>query len=636
MSGLFRRLPIHRKLMALLMITSGVALLLAAVMSIMYAYFQVRDDMVVSLGASATLVFENTRPAVRFEDPLTAQESLATLRANPSIQLACLYRATGELFADYRPIAGRECPRSPPAAGNRFTTTYLELVQRDTESGKPAEWLLLQSHLDLLFARLRSQATITAFGLLGALAVAFLLSASLQRIVLQPITELADLTSTVSATGDYSRRAVKRSDDELGVLAESVNRMLERIRRVEEEREGALAREREANRAKDEFLATLSHELRTPLSAILGWTQLLRRHALPADELEHSLERIERNAHAQNRLINDLLDVSRILSGKLSLHRQSVDLAPVTRTIVDSMVPLAQARQITLTADIAKAPLPAFIDADRIHQVVTNLLSNALKFTPPGGTVTVALRSTGEMAELTVADTGAGITAEFLPRVFEPFRQADSSHTRAHGGLGLGLAIVKRITEMHGGDVTVRSDGVGLGATFSVRLPAAPGEFQAGVTPAGRAVVRSSPDLSRYSVLVVDDDSDTRDLVLAAVAPTGARLSGAASVAEAVDAAVRRPPDVLITDIAMPVQDGYALIEQLREALNGRMPAVLIALTAFASEADTQHSLAVGFDVHLTKPFDPDLLVATIHERLNAPTVQEPDSPPSDATQPRA
>ena len=601
----------------LMMVTSGAALLLAATMSIVYAYFQVRQDMAVNLGASASLTFENTRAAIDFEDPLTAQESLATLRSNPSIQLACLYRANGAVFAEFRPNPDRNCPASPPAVGDRFSATNLQLVRRDETSGKPAEWLLLESDLSVLFARLQSQATITAFGLLGALAVAFLLSASLQRIVSKPIVELADLASAVSLTGDYSRRATKRTDDESGVLADSVNRMLERIRRVESEREGALDREREANRAKDEFLATLSHELRTPLSAILGWTQLLRRKMVPPEEVDRGLERIERNAHAQNRLISDLLDVSRILSGKLSLHRQSIDLAPITRTLVESMLPLAQARQIRLHAEIDHARLPAFIDADRISQVVTNLLSNALKFTPPGGSVTVTLRPVGEMQELSVADTGAGISPDFLPRVFEPFRQADATHTRAYGGLGLGLAIVKRLTEMHGGDVRVESGGVGAGSTFTVRLPAADGLQPPNSTEQPER--RATPDLSGYVVLAVDDDPDTRELVMAALAPTGARVLGAGSAEEAIATALQTPLDVLVTDLAMPHQDGYTLIQRLRDTQGERMPQVLIALTAFAAEADAERSLALGFDAHLTKPFDPDLLVATIHELLAVP-----------------
>ena len=619
MRQLLSRLAVHRKLMAMFMITSGTALLLASSMSILYSFFQVRKDAVVDLSSSARLVLSNTRVSVSFEDVTDATQALAALGSNPNIRLACLYKPDGALFAQFRPNDGASCPPKSPPAGSSYSGGRLELIERDAVvDGQPGAWVLIQSDLALLSQRLRSQATITLIVFAVALVLAFVLSSVLQRIVSQPVVELARLTQTVSATGDYSRRAEKRSEDELGMLADSINGMFERITIAEAERQVALEREREANRAKDEFLATLSHELRTPLSAILGWTQLMRRKFVPPEEFARGLERIERNAHAQNRLINDLLDLSRILSGKMSLQRQSVDLTAITRVIVESIMPLAQAQQIALHAELGDHRLLAFIDADRISQVATNLLTNALKFTPRHGAVTVTTRRVGEMVELAVSDTGAGIAADFLPRVFEPFRQADASHTRKHGGLGLGLAIVKRITEMHGGDVKVESAGVGAGSRFMVRLPAA-------VEPAAIAgatgdddAVRSMPDLSALRILVVDDDADTRELVKIALSGTGARLSVASSAAEGLAAALSEPPDVLITDIAMPLQDGHEMVQGLRELLGSRTPKVVIALSAFAAEKDTERSLSLGFDAHITKPFEPDFLVATIHERVLA------------------
>jgi signal transduction histidine kinase/CheY-like chemotaxis protein len=622
---LLSRLAVHRKLMAMLMITSGMALLLASTMSILYAFFQVREDVAVNLGSSARLVLSNTRVSVSFEDSTDALQALEALRSNPSIRLACLYRPEGALLAAFRPDSVSMCPPKPPPAGYSYSGGRLELIERDVvPDGQPGAWVLIQSDLALLTDRLRGQATITLVVFAVALLLAFVLSSVLQRIVSQPVVELAQLTQAVSATGDYSRRVEKRSEDELGMLADSINGMFERITLVESERQVALEREREANRAKDEFLATLSHELRTPLSAILGWTQLMRRKLVPPEEFARGLERIERNAHAQNRLINDLLDLSRILSGKMSLQRQAADLTAITRVIVESMLPLAQAQEIALHADLGDQRLLAFIDADRISQVATNLLTNALKFTPHGGTVTVTTRRVGEMVELAVSDTGAGIAPDFLPRVFEPFRQADASHTRKHGGLGLGLAIVKRITEMHGGDVNVESAGVGAGSRFTIRLPAAvePAVIAGMADDANSA--GTTPDLSALAILIVDDDADTRELVRIALTRTGARLSVASSSAEGLAAALSGPPDVLITDIAMPLQDGHEMVQRLRESLGPRTPKVIIALSAFAAEKDAERSLSLGFDAHVTKPFEPDFLVATIHERVLEQAEQKP------------
>ena len=611
-------MAVHRKLLAMMLIVSGAALLLASVASMAYQYSQFRTDLARNAATSATLILANTRPSVSFNDPEDAHDTLATLTASSHLRLACLYLSTGELFAGYRPHQEEPgCPPSPPPVGHRFSATNLELVQRDIVEGRPTEWLLLRNDLNLLMVRLRTQALITTLVFCAALFLAYVLSLSLQSLVSDPVVELASLARGVSVTGDYSRRAVKRSDDEIGVLAESFNQMLERVTAAEAEREGALAREREANRTKDEFLATLSHELRTPLGAILGWAQLLRRKIVPVEEMERGLERIERNAHSQNRLINDLLDISRILSGKLSLHRQPADLVAIARVILDSLAPLAQSRRVSLHADWEEPKMLALIDTDRISQVLSNLLSNALKFTPPEGEVRVTIRRAGEMQEIAVSDTGAGIAPDFLPRLFEPFRQADASHTRAHGGLGLGLAIARRITDMHGGDISAESAGIGQGAVFRVRLPAAvevPRMLGPGSGSAGDSA--GVPDLSPYSILVVDDDQDSRDLVVSALGSAGAHAMSAASADEAIALALDAPPDVLITDIAMPHIDGYTLKARLEQQLKDRMPGVVIALSAFAAEADARRSIELGFDAHITKPFDADFLLATIHEQL--------------------
>jgi CheY-like chemotaxis protein len=290
----------------------------------------------------------------------------------------------------------------------------------------------------------------------------------------------------------------------------------------------------------------------------------------------------------------------------------------LARTAADGMFALAHSRRLALSVVAEQETALAVVDADRISQVISNLVSNALKFTPAGGRVDLIVRRAGEMQEVVVSDTGAGIAPDFLPRVFEPFRQADASHARPHGGLGLGLAIVHRIVEMHGGEVTAESAGEGRGATFRVRLPAATESQLAASHDAGHALDVTTPDLSGVKILVVDDDADTRELVTAALRPTHATVNAASSADEALATALVVPPDVLVTDLAMPYVDGYTFKKRLEAVLGDRMPTLLIALSAFAAEADVKRSIAHGFHAHLTKPFDAALLLATIRDRLGA------------------
>ena len=293
----------------------------------------------------------------------------------------------------------------------------------------------------------------------------------LQRIISQPIHRLVDTARLVTEHGDYSLRVKKTTGDELGELVESFNGMLDEIQRAEEERGSLLLREREANRLKDEFLMTLSHELRTPLNAILGWTRMLNAGLIPPEGVSDALERVERNAQAQARLVEDLLEISRLTTGKLQLQRAPLDFVLVARYAIDAIRPAAEARQITIDARFDVPSLPTVGDADRVQQVIWNLLTNAVKFSAEGSRIVVSLRRVGGTDQLDVTDEGMGIEPAFLPYVFDPFRQGDASTTRQHGGLGLGLSIVRRITELHGGRAIARSAGLGHGATFSITLP---------------------------------------------------------------------------------------------------------------------------------------------------------------------
>ena len=398
------------------------------------------------------------------------------------------------------------------------------------------------------------------------------------------------------------------------------------LKRSEEERERILLREQAAraeaeaaNRTKDEFLATLSHELRTPLTSIIGWAGLLRSKKLQADLQEEALEIIERNARMQSQLVDDLLDVSRIISGKLLLDVKEIELATVTANAIEVVRPAADAKGIRLAyhADLEMGKISG--DAKRLQQIVWNLLSNAVKFTPGGGHVEVRLECVGSHAKISVKDTGKGISAEFLPYVFDRFRQADSTTTRCFGGLGLGLAIVRHLVELHGGTVRAESPGEGQGATFSASFPllsACPDARACRSTyrnNVDETLFNNSPALEGLRVLVVDDEVDTRQLVSTIVAESGAEVKACASAHEALETLRQWKPHVLMSDIGMPGEDGYSLIRQVRSLSpehGGCIPAA--AFTAYAREEDRKRILAAGYQMHVAKPFGSGELIAII------------------------
>ncbi|HUQ88788.1 MAG TPA: hybrid sensor histidine kinase/response regulator, partial [Vicinamibacterales bacterium] len=325
------------------------------------------------------------------------------------------------------------------------------------------------------------------------------------------------------------------------------------------------------------------------------------------------LERIDRNAHAQARLVQDLLDVSRITTGKLLLDMRAIDLATVALNAIDACRPTAEARQVALLTQFA-GTFPTMGDPDRLQQVFWNLISNAVRFTPANGIVTVSITRSGDADTIEVRDTGSGIEPQFIPFMFEPFRQADAASTRAHGGLGIGLTIVRRLTEMHGGVVSVTSDGPGKGATLTVTLP---------VRRAASTVLPSHQpqrvaSLAEATVLVVEDDEDTLELLETTLKLAGARAIGARSVGDALHAVDGHKIDALISDIAMPGQDGYTLITLLKDQLGPAMPDVTVALTAYAGRADRERALQAGFSEHLAKPVNPDILIQTLEDLLAA------------------
>jgi signal transduction histidine kinase/DNA-binding response OmpR family regulator len=391
-------------------------------------------------------------------------------------------------------------------------------------------------------------------------------------------------------------------------------------KQAEEERAKLLIRERaaraeaeQANQTKDEFLATLSHELRTPLSAILGWSHLVRSGKLDEGQLMRAFETIERNARSQSQLIDDLLDVSRIITGKLQIEARPLDLCGVIEAAGDAVRPSVEAKDIQFEMLLDAEACVVRGDANRLQQIFWNLLSNAIKFTSTGGRVSISVTRVGPRVEVSVKDSGIGITSEFLPYIFDRFRQADGSTTRIHGGLGLGLSIVRHLLELHDGDIQVQSEGKDKGATFIVSLPLAPAG-SAGAVKYARSVEAQRNGLpAGYSkllkglrILVVDDEADSRDLMTAILTRCGAKVKCCQSAAEALKTFREWKPDLLVSDVGMPQEDGYAFIKKLRKLrlkLAREIPA--IALTAYATDDDRARTLSAGFQMHVAKPIEP-------------------------------
>jgi len=400
----------------------------------------------------------------------------------------------------------------------------------------------------------------------------------------------------------------KRHLDEMTQLEAERRRLLEREHVARESAENA-------NRLKDQFLATVSHELRTPMNAILGWADMLRSGTLPDTRRDRACEAIFNNAMRQAKLIDELLDMARIMAGKFQLERTDIFPADIVDAALDTVQIPADAKRIKIDIDLEEDLGEFYADGPRLQQVLWNLLANAVKFTPEGGTIRLKIARKGDWAEIVVSDSGIGISREFLPSVFEPFRQADGTVTREHDGLGLGLAIVKQVVQAHGGTISVDSPGKGYGSTFTVRIP---------VVPVARRISRRAEALKKTPVvrpnsladlivLVVDDDGESREVVAAHLESHDATVLTASSAGEALDMLQRQRVDVLVADIAMPGEDGFSLLRKVRALPSARASMVpAAALTAFAREEDRQEALKAGFQVHLTKPIDATTLLAAV------------------------
>ena len=621
MKRAFSRLPIHRKLVVMALLVTTVALLIANVGLIAIDTLRYRAGAFDDALATARVIAENIAAAVVFGDQEAAQANVESVRPQANVRRACVYLSDGSLFAGFSRRAELACPAAHPMMAPPETAVGSAPVRSNQ---RLVGTVYVENDLADIWARIAVAGFSGLVMLVLAGSAALLLAHRLTRTVSAPIAELAAAARAVSpnATAFVAPNIAAR-DDEVGDLVRAFEEMLRRVQTASAEREQLLLREREANRLKDEFLAAVSHELRTPLNAIMGWIQILTTTTADPATVARGLTIIARNARAQTRVIEDLLDVSRIVTGKMEIRFAPVDLREAVEHAVEATRASAESKSIALEVDLPGATCTVNGDRDRLQQVVSNVLSNAVKFTPSGGRVAIALRAAAASYEVVVTDTGTGIPASFLPHVFDRFRQADGSSTREYGGLGLGLAIVKEVTERHGGTVLVASDGVGRGSTVTIRLPKIDAARAQGRQTSGDTMVEAGkwPALGSINILAVDDNADSLEVLAAGLTSRGARVRTAATGEAALREWDREPADVMLCDLAMPSLSGTDVLQAVRQrdAQRGRYTSV-IAVTAHASSHASAQSVNAGFDAHVSKPYDLAELARTITDVVHRTT----------------
>ncbi|HSC10581.1 MAG TPA: ATP-binding protein [Rhodanobacteraceae bacterium] len=605
----------------LVTLTSGVAILAVCFTLVGADYLNMRRETLAGLQTQMMIVAMNSGAPLAFGDRRSASEALSAFQTRAAVARAELYDVKGNLFASYqRPDAA-----PAPSAGATPVASTADLRTQRTaieEQGQQLGTLEVAYDLDELQRHLWQTLGLSTVVALIAVFLVYLFSLRIRRTLIRPIELLSQTARRISHTRDYAQRAPKVSDDELGTFTETFNQMLAQIQKQDAEIQASRAEALHASQLKDEFLATLSHELRTPMAPILGWAQILRLSGESNAQVLQASAVIERNARAQNKIVDDLLDMSRIVSGKLKLDVRTMDLADAVHAAIETVAAAATAKSIALEQDIEPGLAIVHGDPHRLQQVAWNLMSNAIKFTANGGSVRVVLRRQSAQAVLSVSDSGQGITAEFLPYIFERFRQADSSITRHHGGLGLGLSIARQLVELHGGDIAAASAGVNHGSTFTVSLPLAPGMAAQKFKPLADSAPPSAQgqtSLRGCKVLLVEDEQDARELTEGVLRFAGATILAVDSAAAALGVIEDFRPDVLLSDIGMSEASGYDLIRQVRASPSVAVRDVAaIALTAFARPEDRVLARAAGFQQHLSKPVDNDVLIGAVRAAVRS------------------
>jgi len=617
---------LRRKVMIVVLATTCVALMLSATALLIYELRTYQKSWIDDLETQARIIAHASGPALTFDDPKAVAENLSLLQLRPRITAAAVYRANGEVFSSYmRPDAQEPAiPSHAGMAGVIVAGDRIELFQPVRENAQIVGTVYLRSHYNIL-GRLLDYVLILIAVMATSLLVAALVSRRLQSSITEPILQVAQVARNVLARRDFSLRAPKTSEDEVGTLVDAFNNMLEEVGKRTEaleqsnnhlsvemaERRKAEEALRAAARTKDQFLATLAHELRNPLAPITNAVEILRRagHANPSHG--RALEIMSRQVRQMVRLIDDLLDISRITTGKVLLDMGRVDLIAALNSAVEISMPGIEARGHRLALDIPPAPVFVQGDATRLAQVFANLLNNASKYTDPGGQIAVSLEQTPADLIVRVVDNGVGIAPDKQDTIFDMFVQVDQSLERGNNGLGVGLTLARQLVELHGGSITVRSDGLARGAEFMVRLP------QGGVSPERPAPApQSSEPLRRHRVLIADDNVDFANSLLSILESLGQEVTVVHDGIAAIEAATRLTPEFIFLDIGMPGLNGYEVAQRLR-----RQPwtcdAVLVAITGWGQESDRTRAHESGFDMHLVKPVDMDHLLKLLRSRGN-------------------
>ncbi|MDQ6620190.1 MAG: ATP-binding protein [Pseudomonadota bacterium] len=604
---------IRRKLMLVILVTTVTALLVAAIALVTYELRNYERSWAGDLRTQADILARTTAPALVFDDPRAAQENLALLKARPQILAAAIYAASGRLFATYSP--GQATPRFPPlpdADGYRIVNDEILLFHRIVENNEILGTVFIRATYGFI-DRLTGYLTILAAVLLLSFFVAVLMSAWLQAAITKPILAITQVARQVMEHRDFSSRVAKTTEDEIGYLVDAFNDMLAEIGRRAAaleasnlslqhemaERRGAEEALRAADKRKDEFLATLAHELRNPLAPMRNALRILDIAGSDPGAAQRARDMMERQLQQMVRLVDDLLDVSRITTGKLALRLEPTDLATVMRNAVDTVRPFVDARGHALIVRLTSEPIHLNADPTRLAQVFSNLINNAAKYTDPGGRITVSAVRDAETVSVTVADNGIGIAPGMQQAIFDMFTQVDRSLERTQAGLGVGLTLARRLVDLHGGTIEARSEGLNQGSQFVVTLPVTAAQVP-------KPLVRPTADggvTFGHRILVADDNVDFAESFALILRMLGNEVRVVHDGARAVEQAATFEPEFCFLDIGLPKVNGYDLARRLRESPQTR-DSTLIAITGWGQEKDRQHAHQAGFDHHMVKPVD--------------------------------
>ena len=616
------------RVVLVVLVATFVALVVAMAALALYDARAYRQALTADLSTQAEILAHTNAPALAFDDPQAARENLALMHDRPGVLAAAIYKPSGDLFASYSrdgtPAAS--VPAAPGAAGVRIIGDQVWVVKPIVEQRETVGTVLLRARYEL-GERLSNYFVILIAVMLASLCVALLVSAFLQARITTPILSFTDVVRKVMNQRDFSLRVAQTDTRELDILVDAFNEMLAEVGRQTEalaasnrslqiesiERRGAENALRIADRHKDEFLATLAHELRNPLAPLYNGVELLKMPQRAGAEPGKILDMMQRQVRQMVRLIDDLLDVSRIATNKLVLRKAPMDLKAAVGSALETVATFVRDRQHTLDVAVPDQPILMEGDATRLAQVIVNLLHNAAKFTSPGGRLAVAVTHDARGVFVRVRDNGIGIEASVLDRMFGLFEQADRSLERAQAGLGVGLSLARRLVEMHDGTLQARSDGLGQGSEFVIHLPhvALPGQADAPVAP-----TEHGERASGHRILIVDDNVDFAATLATILTAFGNEVRVAHDGAAGLDEAQRFRPDVAFLDIGMPKLNGYDLATRIR-GVPALAACVLVAVTGWGQGKDREHAQAAGFDHHLVKPVEPDAVAAILE--ANAP-----------------